>query len=98
MEEMAIKDTSELKLQAKPEPVHHIEKSARTANGTCSKDQLADMSRPKEIRCWVCGKSGHIAKMCRNKRKVQRRPFQQSRNYRETHAISEEANRNQTAM
>ena len=49
------------------------------------------MSRPKEIRCWVCGKSGHIARICRNKGKVQRRPFQQSRNSRETHAISEES-------
>ena len=49
------------------------------------------MSRPKEIRCWVCGKNGHIAKMCRNKRKVQRSPFQHSRNCRETHAISEES-------
>ena len=39
----------------------------------------------------MCGKSGHIAKMCRNKRKVQRRPSQHNRNYRETHAISEES-------
>ena len=91
MEEMAIKDASELQLQAKPEPVHHIEKSARTTNGMRSKDQLTDMSRPKEIRCWVCGKSGHIARRCRNKGKVQRRPFQQSRNSREAHAISEES-------
>ena len=89
MEEMAIKDASELQLQAKPEPVHHIEKPARTTNGMRSKDQSTDMSRPKEIR--VCGKSGHIARMCRNKGKVQRRPFQQSRNSRETHAISEES-------
>ena len=89
MEEMAIKDASELQLQAKPEPVHHIEKPARTTNGMRSKDKSTDMSRPKEIRFWVCGKSGHIARMCRNKGKVQRRPFQQSRNSRETHAISE---------
>ena len=91
MEEIAIKDASELQLQAKPELVHHIEKPARTTNGMRSKDQLTDMSRPKEIRCWVCGKSGHIARMCRNKGKVQRRTFQQSRNSRETHAISEES-------
>ena len=87
MEEMAMKDASELQLQAKPEPVHHIEKPARTANGTRSKDHK---SIPKEIRCWVCGKSGHIAKMCKNKRWVQGSPFQQSRN-RQTHAISEES-------
>ncbi|KAL5475818.1 hypothetical protein EMCRGX_G025684 [Ephydatia muelleri] len=87
MEEMAMKDASELQLQAKPEPVHYIEKPARTANGTRSKDHK---SIPKEIRCWVCGKSGHIAKMCKNKRWVQGSPFQQSRN-RQAHAISEES-------
>ena len=70
MEEMVIKDASKLQLQTKPEPVHHIGKPARTANETRSKDQSADKSRPKEIWCWGCGKSVHIAKMRRNKRKV----------------------------
>ena len=54
--------------------VHHVSEKRSTHSCTspivyhrCGGSHLATICRFIEAKCWVCGKTGHIAKVCRSK-------------------------------
>ena len=75
---------------------HPGEKGRSVATGNvncyrCGGRHLARNCRFKEVDCYVCGKKGHIAKVCRNRSK--KNTFSTRREKKteaETHVVSEE--------